>query len=363
VFLGKSLLRGLAAALLATAPHLAAASQQADPMAPTSSAEDRIVSPLATISIAVADLGETRKFFQGGLGLIPTDVSVTGKEARRLAEHWGLPPSDRLNILLFANPYASDAATVRAVEVGKKMLSGRPELSSRYVGPLGFGLPMTEIPQREEIVSAMGFKSTAGISRMNFARADGSTYPISEIHFRAPDDILVLGVDRGEQAQIGPVDPVLELGGVAYSSFLVEDLERSGAFLRDVLGLELRRQTTFRSAGSGGGMQDMRKGEEVAFNQWFSPGARTGYMVEMKLLDGGRMPRRSSGFATRGIAAYTFTTKDLVLIAKRWRAYGGAPRPIFKGHIPGFGRARAMMLMSPDGMPVEIIELRSASGS
>lgn len=351
----------LAVLLSASSAPAVMAQAPVDPMAPTSSASNAIVSPLSVVSVAVADMEEARKFFQGGLGLVPQDVSVSGERARRLARHWGLKAADRINIMVFSNPFSPGAATIRAVEVGDDAPSSRPQTSSRYVGPLGFGLPMTDIAQRDAIVAAMGFKSTAGISQMNFPRADGSTYSISEVHFRAPDDFLVLGVDRGEQAQIGPIDPVLDIGGVAYSSFLVEDLDRSGKFLKDVLGLELRRQTTFRSAGSGG-MLDMRKGEEVAFNQWFSPGARTGYLVEMKLLDGGRLPRTAKGYATRGIAAYTFTTRNIGELAKRWRAYGGAPQPIFKGDLPGFGPARAMMITTPDGIPVEIVEQRRKAG-
>lgn len=355
--------RTIACALLAVASAVPAVGQPVDPMMPTSSVEDATVSPLATVSLTVANMDETRKFFQGAMGLVPYDVSVEGDEARKLTQHWGLPESNQLTVIVFRNPYAAGSADVRAIEVNPNSPTARPNLSSRYIGTLGFGLPMAEIAQREAIASIMGFESTAGISSMNFSRADGSTYPIEEIHFVAPDDIMVLGVDRGEQAQIGELDPVLDMGGVAYSSFLVEDLERSGAFLRHVLGFELRRETTFRSAGTGGGMLDMRAGEEVAFNQWFSSGARSGYLVEMKLLDGGRVPRVAEGFSTRGIAAYTFTTPDLDLIARRWQEYGGETRPIYEGSIPGFGPARALMIETPDGIPVEILELRAAESA
>ena len=38
---------------------------------------------------------------------------------------------------------------------------------------------------------------------------------------------------------------------------------------------------TFRSSGQG--MPDTRKGEAIAFLQWFAPGATTGYLVMMEL--------------------------------------------------------------------------------
>ena len=335
---------------------LAAHAQAVDPMAPTSSAADAITSPLAAVSVATGDLETARRFYQGVLGLAPREETLTGPAARRLARHWGLGPTDRLSVTVFSNPYAPGSAMVRVVAVPADTPTGRPDVSSRYIGPLGFGMPMINIEQRKAIVSAFGFESTAGVVSMNFPRADKTTYKVSEIHFRAPDDMLVLGVDRGEQTQIGPIDPALSMGGVAYASFLVEDLETSGAFFRDVLGFELRREMSFRASGPGGGMQDMRAQEVVAFLHWFSPGARTGYLVMMKLLDGGRLERRSNGFATRGIAAWSFKTRDLNTVVRRWRAHSGKTAAIYAGELPGFGRVRAVMLRTPDGMPVEVVE-------
>ena len=74
------------------------------------------------------------------------------------------------------------------------------------------------MPTRLAEVIKRGFSSTVGITKMNFSRADGSEYTVSEVHYVAPDDTLVLGVDRGGYTQVGPVNPATGIGGVAYSS-------------------------------------------------------------------------------------------------------------------------------------------------
>ena len=86
------------------------------------------------------------------------------------------------------------------------------------------------MPTRLAEVIARGFSSTVGITKMNFSRADGE-YTVSEVHYIAPDDTLVLGVDRGGYTQVGPVNPATGIGGVAYSSFMVDSIEQAPVFL------------------------------------------------------------------------------------------------------------------------------------
>lgn len=354
----KTLLAITALAFASVMPIVPALAEetQADPMAATSSVEDAVTSPLAMVTILSGDLEESRRFYQGALGLTPTEINLVPEDATKLAEHWTMEAAGALRAIVFSNPEAPGSAKVRVVEVPQSFPSGRPELSSRFLGPLGFGLPMVPIEQREAIVQAMGFTSTAGIARMDFPRADGTTYNVGEIHFRAPDDVMVLGVDRGELTQIGPVDEALGVGGVAYSSFLVDDVETTAGFFTDVLGYERRREMSFRASGPGGGMLDMRAQEEVAFLQWFSPGASSGYLVMMELLDGGKRERPAAGYAARGIAGWTLMTDDLEEVAARWFTYSGEEAAIYEGSLPGVGKGRAIMVYSPDGIPVEIVE-------
>ncbi|MDA8555687.1 hypothetical protein N9K98_10820, partial [Luminiphilus sp.] len=169
-----------------------------DPMLPASSSADAVTSPLAAVTVMSHDLEASRAFYEGALSMTAEPISLTVDEAQLLKQHWALNEVDAIEGFVFSNPGAQGSAVVRVLRAPEDMPSGRPNLSSRYSGPLGFGLPDTNMPRRLVEVQTRGFKSTAGIKRMAFPRADGSEYTVSEVHYVAPDDVLVLGVDRGE---------------------------------------------------------------------------------------------------------------------------------------------------------------------
>ena len=111
---------------------------------------------------------------------------------------------------------------------------------------------------------------------------------------------------------------------------------------------------TFRSSGQG--MPDTRKGESIAFLQWFAPGATTGYLVMMELLDGDKQRYEPAGMASSGLSMWTFTTRSLDTINARWQAYSGEAAVVFEGKVPPFGIVRSIQVTSPTGIPIEIVE-------
>jgi catechol 2,3-dioxygenase-like lactoylglutathione lyase family enzyme len=344
----------LLAALAMT--HTAPAQTAPDPMLPTSDDSKAITLPLRIVTVTTSDLNRTRRFYQGAMSMDLELIESRGADAGRLAEHWGLPRRDALTVAVFRRETIEGSVAVRAIVVDADVPTLRPGYDSRIVGPLGVGFPVNGLPRRLEIAGALGFETTAGAKMMAFPRADGTTYDVGEFHLKAPDDVLVLGVDRGDKQPVGPIDPALDIGGGAYASVLVEDIERFGAFLRDVLGLELRRKMSFHSEGPAGGMQGLRDGEEVAFQQWFSPGARTGYLVVMELLDGPKSTGEP-GPSHRGVAMWTFEVRSLETVLERWRAWSGdaTTKPVVL-EVPGLGRVRTAVIRTPDGLPVELFE-------
>lgn len=191
---------------------------------------------------------------------------------------------------------------------------------------------------------------------MPFPRADGSTYEIGETHWVAPDEVMVLGVDRAHLQPVGPIDPALDIGGPSYSSALVSDAGAAAAFLDGVLGLELRREFTFESEGPRSGMR-LPAGTRVRFQQWFAPGACTGYLVIMQLEQNGRRAPQSLGLQSRGIGLWSFPTARFDEVHARALTRGvrllRAPAEI---ESPGFGRVRSMVLATPDDFPVEVFQ-------
>lgn len=326
-----------------------------DPMLPVSSVEDATISPIRALTIMSGDLDATRRFFQAGMDMSAELTTLDGPQAAALAAQWGLEPGP-VEMILFRHPDAQGAALVRAVKAPEGLAVMRPGYDSRPIGPLGFGYAGEDLEARRTIMEALGFETTAGVMYMDFPRADGTTYEVSEIHFKAPDDMLILAVNRGPKQPVGPIDPALGIGGAAYASILVGDLEESETFLGEVLGLERRRDIAFNASGPNGGMVGLRAGEEVAFQQWFSPGARTGYLVVMELLEGPKS-ETELGFEQRGVALWSFEVDDLDAVLERYAATGRTPAAAPALYVsPGLGRVRGAILENPDGLPVEVYE-------
>jgi catechol 2,3-dioxygenase-like lactoylglutathione lyase family enzyme len=334
--------------------------QPGDPMEAQSDPRKAIASPLKIITITTGDLEATRRFYQGALGMTPAFHHVTGPAAQKLIAHWRLSPASDLRMITFTRPGLADAIMVRAIQTSATAPTNRPGYLSEYYGALGIGLPVSGIPRRDAIVQSFGFSSVAGPTELAFPRADETTYKVGEIHYEAPDDILVLGVDRGGMRPVGPIDPALDIGGPAYSSSMVSNAEAIAPLFKDVLGLEIRRSFVFMSKGAQSGMR-LPAGVEVLFQQWFSPGATTGYLLQMQPLNAGAPAPQGIGPKNRGIAMWSFDVRSLEQIVKRAQ-HASVPvvSPPAKLDFPGLGPTRSMVLATPDGFLVEVNERPAA---
>jgi catechol 2,3-dioxygenase-like lactoylglutathione lyase family enzyme len=327
-----------------------------DPMEPASDPATAFASPLRTVTITTSDLVAMRRLLQGAFGLFPAFYAVAGPEAAALVAHWGLPALDCLEIVTFSRPDLPIAASVRVIAVPPSVPSSRPGYGAAFPGGLGVGFPVSGLQARESIIQAYGFRSAAGVMAMQFPRADGSTYKVEEAIFEGPDDVLALGVDRHEQRAIGPIDPALGVGAPAYSSLITGDAGALAPLLADVLGYERRREFVFESRGPAGGLQ-VPPGTKYRFQQWFAPGAASGYLVVMDPQDAFQPAPAPLGPASRGISMWTFEVPDVDAARARAERAGVT---ILRGPatvpLPGGGRVRSLMLATPDGFPIEIIE-------
>ncbi|RPH92690.1 MAG: hypothetical protein EHM68_16805 [Lysobacterales bacterium] len=334
----------------------ASAQEARDPMEPQSDPATALSSPLRSATVVTGDLDATRRFYQGAMGMMPVFSELSGAAAAALAGHWDLPPLETLRIITFSRSDLPGGMTVRALVVPASSPSSRPAYGAAYPGGLGIGFPVAGLGMRETIVEAYGFRSAAGIMAMQFPRADGSLYKVEEAIFEAPDDVLVLGVDRHELRSIGPIDPALGLGGPAYSSMIVGDADAIVPLLEGVLGYERRREFVFESRGPEGGLQ-VPSGTRFRFQQWFAPGASSGYLVIMDPLEARRPAPAPLGPRSRGLAMWTFEVADLAAAEARAREVGVAIlKPAAVLELPGVGAVRSLMLATPDGFPVELVQ-------
>jgi catechol 2,3-dioxygenase-like lactoylglutathione lyase family enzyme len=338
------MVRRLLCAALTTIALLAGVSisfAQSDPLQAVSAADPVAASPLRQVTVMTADIAATRRFYGSAISMKAlAPVPLSASEART----FGMPHHS--TSVRFIRKGIGDAAVVRAVMVPVRRAALRPTYNALALGGLAMGMPVSGQAKRESIVKSAGFTSVVGMTSMALPRADGSSYTVEEIHYKAPDGVLVLGIDRGAMTPVGPIDAASGIGGPAYASLVVGDLPRTEAFMKTVLRYEKRRDAVFTSSGPKGGL-GLDEGQQFAFQQWFAPGSTTGYVILMKMLDRPVAPPQPAGFARRGIVMWTFDAVDLVDVANRAESVG--MRIVARG-------ATSVIVAMPDGFLVELVK-------
>jgi hypothetical protein len=339
----KGLILGVAVAVASPA------SASIDPLTPMTAVDLLAASPLRQVTIATGSLVQSQHFFGDAFGMMMTTPTIMPRAETKRLNLWSQTQS-----MVYTRAGVADAAQVRLVLIAPQLPALRPMHNALAPGGLALGMPVSGQAKREAIVAAAGFASVVGVTSMTLPRSDGSSYIVEEIHYRGPDGVLVLGIDRGEMTPVGPIDAGSGIGGPAYASLVVENLPATEAFLKDVLRYEKRRDAVFTSAGPKGGL-GLDTGQRFAFQQWFAPGARTGYLVIMKMLDRPASSPQSVGFSQRGMAMWSFDAADLNTMAARVAKAGAriVAKPV-KG-------APSLIVAMPDGFLVEFTK-RGAKG-
>ena len=316
------------------------AQAQSDPLAATSAIDSAAASPLREITVVTGDAPAAHRFYAQAVGMTARPLKRLAAGEARLLGINGITAAT-----LFA-PRGAASARVRILAPARAPSPLRPAHVALVPGGLAIGLPVADQQAREAIVTAAGFGSVVGVTTMSLPRGDGSSYTVGEIHYRAPDGVIVLGIDRGTMPPVGPIDPATGIGGPAYASMVVADLAASERFMRDVLRFEKRRDAVFTSAGPKGGL-GLADGQRFAFQQWFAPGTATGYVILMQMLGrpAGPAPPRAPH---SGIVMLGFDVADLGAAATRAAAAG------FRLIARPRGDRESLILAMPDGMLIEL---------
>lgn len=330
------------------------AAAQTDPLAPRPGAVAR-TSPLAMVTLASGDLAQARRFYAGGQRMACRDERLRGGAAAAFRRHYAMASRGEVAMLLCERPGLAGAVRLRIVDVGPVAPAARPDHDARIIGGLSLGFPSADNAALDARMRGLGFRSTAGLTSITLPRGDGTTYVVGEVHHAAPDGVYALGIDRGSMAPVGPIDAAAGVGGPAYSGLMVGDMAAAERLFAGVLGLEKRRAVELTSAGPEGGL-GLPAGTRFDFQQWYAPGATTGYVILMRLKENARPPVAPPGLRGRGLAMWGFEAADLDGLAADARRAGVR---VLAGpaRVPtGLGERRSLVLATGDGFPVEVIE-------
>ncbi|GAB5486932.1 MAG: hypothetical protein Pars2KO_05020 [Parasphingorhabdus sp.] len=330
----------------------------ADIFVPESSPEDAIVGPLHTVTYVTGDKATVEKIFTQGYGLDNSGWNKpAGEELAALSSYLGFDESHNWECCVFYKSGEGANVQIRVIAIDDQTPMVRPAYDGLYAGGATMSFPINDLYAHEKHMNSIGVESTIGVKEMEFTSPTGETYVSAEIVYKAPDNIFVMGVVRPDIfIPVGPVDPATGMGGSAYSARCIAAADETVAFFRDVLGFEIRRDVEF-TVGEKSALL-MPEGTTERFIQAFAPGCASGYLVLMDHQEATKpSPAPSYGPPNRGIAMWSFSTKDLDAVHGRAVDSGieVVHSPADYGS-PNLSGGRSMILKDPDGFLIEIFE-------
>ena len=331
-----------------------------DALAPKTRPDDAITRQLHTVTIVTADLEESTRFYRDGLGLALEGPITEDDDTRKAqAQLWGLPDDLDWEMHLLRRPGVDGTIQIRLIVTDDTSPQIHTSWDPREPGPFSLGFPADTIETWDPEMRDMGFASRNEMEQYQVPRPDGTTYGIHETIFNGPDfNHAVLISRRDGMPQLGPVAADSGRGGPVYSAMIVEDSNSFISFFVDVLGLELRSDREWKSAGTEGAL-NVPDGTEFRFAILYAHGARFGHLLILEFRGGAGLP--STGVAprppNRGLASWTFPVRDLDEVLERIESAG---HELVAGPVTldtqDLGSHRVATVLAPNGFLVELFE-------
>ena len=330
----------------------------ADIFVPQSSAEDAVVGPLHTVTYVTRDKATVERIFAKGYGLDSSGWrQPAANERKKINAYLGFDEAHTWESCAFYKSGVGANVQIRVIALEQDSPQVRPEYDGLYTGGATMSFPINDLYAHEKHMESIGVESTIGVKEMEFSSPSGETYVSAEIVYKAPENVFVMGVVRPRIfVPVGPVDPETGMGGSAYSARCLTKTDETITFFREVLGFEIRRDVEF-TVGERSALL-MPEGTTERFIQAFAPGSATGYLVLMDHQAATKpSPAPSYGPPNRGIALWSFATRDLDQVHQRAAGAGIAVVQAPADHgSPNLPSGRSMILRDPDGFLIEIFE-------
>jgi catechol 2,3-dioxygenase-like lactoylglutathione lyase family enzyme len=345
-------------------PAVAAGFDPLDTMSPASSKADALALPLQVVTLSTRDISAIERFYVDGLGMTLTGpVEVEADVQARQAELWDMPEGLGWQEYHLTRPGADihgrPAMAIRVLVVDQDVPSVHESWDSRSYGGFSMGFPNKDQIGLDAKIRGLGFGARGSSAEIyDVPRTDGSMYSIHETIFDAPDHVHAVGIDRVGMLPLGAVDSDTGLGGPGYSAQVIDDSDTVLAFYTGVLGLEVRRDSIFKSAGSDGAMA-LPDGTEFRFTILMSPGHGPG--GHMLFVDFTNIEGIDSGVAPRvphlGIGMWSYPVTSLDEVLRRAREAG---TPVVHAPVeiadPLHGNVRTATLLAPNEFLIEVFE-------
>ncbi len=329
-----------------------------DALAPKSSAKDALAMPLHTATIATVSLQQSLLFYRDGMGMqVEGPIAISAETEKAQRQLWQIPDALNWQTYRLYRKGVKQAIQIRLIVLDRPMPSIHNSWDATELGPFSLGFPNENTIKLDKKVRKVGFGALNTLESYPIPRTDGTSYQIDETIFNGPDFIHGVAITRGNgMAQLGPVDEN-GLGGPGYSAQIITDSDNHLRFYTDVLGLEVRSDREFKSAGDKGAM-NLPNGTVFRFAIVYSKGASTGHMlfVDYRNIEHIKLDVQPS-IPNLGLGMWTFPVRSIDTVINNARSYGSEiiamPQTIYD---PLLGNVKLATLRAPNGFLIEIFE-------
>lgn len=342
--------------LLLSSAYLFANSK--DALAPKSSVAEALALPLHTITVGTNDLQQSLLFYVEGLGMkAEGPLTIAPDIVTKQRQLWDIPQHISWQQYRLTRADKPSVSAIRLLVFDQTTPAIHSSWDARELGPFSMGFPNTGQQAQDKHMRKLGFGALNQIEIYQVPRTDGSKYTIYETIFNGPDFVHAVGIERGDgMSPLGEVD-ANGRGGPAYSAMVVKDSDRFIGFLTEVLGMELRSDRHWKSAGSDGAL-NVPDGTEFRFSIVYSKGATSGHLLivdylNIDAIDNGVAPR----LPNRGIGMWTFQVKDLQKVLANASKFGSTiVNTATAITLPAYGKANVATILAPNGYMIEVFE-------
>jgi len=335
-----------------------------DSLSPRTSKDDAQALPLQTVTLSTADIEQIKLFYVDGMGMKlagPIDVSKKTKKNQRAL--WDIPSSidwaeyhlTRPGVLVHNRP----AMSIRVLLLDTPTPNVHQSWDARELGGFSIGFPNLNQTSLDTRIRRLGFGALNVIEKYNVPRTDGTEYEIHETIFNGPDFVHAVGIERLAMAPLGAVDKKSKLGGPGYSAQAITNSDKILSFYTDVLGMELRRDFVWKSAGQDGAMS-LPNGTEFRFSIIFAKGYGSGgHLLFVDFSDENTITTNvEPRVPNRGIGMWSFPVRNIDDILANAEKFGSKVihKPV-KLEDPLHGDIRVATLLAPNNFLIEVYEV------
>lgn len=338
-----------------------------DSLSPKTDRNDALALPLQTVTLSTVSLEQTRLFYVDGMGMTltgPAQVSPALKAQQRSL--WAIPQGVDWQEYHLTRPEAETeqgrpAMSIRVLLLDQPQPAIHASWDPRSLGGFSMGFPNTKQIEVDAKVRDLGFGALNEIEIYDVPRTDGSMYAIEETIFNAPDFVHAVGINRLGMTPLGAVTGESGLGGPGYSAQAIDNGDLVLSFYTEVLGLEMRRDSVWQSAGQDGAMS-LPNGTEFRFSLLFAKGfGPGGHLLFVDYLNIDHIePNAPPRVPNLGIGMWSFPVTDLAAVLSNAESFGSdIVHAATQIDDPLHGQITAATLLAPNGFLIEVYEMET----